>query len=91
MTTRTNYCICFDLNGENAYLNRFDSQDGTTRLTRSKEYEYGFHEFKNTKSFKASILRYLDKCGYPTKVVLNGVDITGAQAEVVTEFIINTL
>ena len=50
--------------------------------------EYGSYDFEDAKSFKASVERYVSKYGQPTKIVLNGVDMSGIQAEAVLELIL---
>lgn len=84
-----NIVICFNIGFDNAFLSRVTDSQGNESFTRSKEYEFGFHEFKDADGFKASVKRYTEKYGAPYKVVLNGDDITGYQAETLAEFIIN--
>lgn len=88
MTTRINFCICFDLGYDTAFLGRFERENGKATYTRSKEMEYGSYDFEDAKSFKASVERYVSKYGQPTKIVLNGVDMSGIQAEAVLELIL---
>ena len=87
---KMNICIVFSLGYEKAFLSRTKShRTGELEYKRSKEHEFGYHEFKNVESFKASIKRYTDKYGAPVKVILNGDDFEGIQAETLCEFIIN--
>lgn len=84
-----NFTIVFDLGFEKAYLCRRIDHNERVFFERTKEYQFGYHEFKDADSFKASVKRYTDKYGAPTKVILNGADIDGYQAETLTEFIVN--
>ena len=86
---RFNIVICFDLGFEKAYLSRLTDCSNNEVFTRSKEYEFGYYEYKNAEAFKSAVKRYTDKYGAPTKVILNGDDIDGYQAETLTEFIVN--
>jgi hypothetical protein len=84
-----NICIVFNLGGEKAYLSRATYRDGSTSYQRAKEYQFGYHEFKDVNGWKASIKRYTEQYGAPEKVILNGNDFTGYNAETLCEFIVN--
>ena len=84
-----NFTIVFDLGFEKAYLSRVTDCRGNESFQRSKEYEFGYHEFKDADGFKASVKRYTERYGCATKVILNGDHIDGYQAETLCEFIVN--
>ena len=84
---KKNIVIVFDLGWEKAYLSRVTTSNGETHFERSKENEYGSHEFKTAAAFVQSVERYWERYGAPQKVILGGDHIEGYQAETLTEFI----
>ena len=82
-----NFTIVFDLGWEKAYLSRVTTSNGVTCFERSKENEYGSHDFKTAAAFVKSVERYWERYGAPTKVILGGDHIDGYQAETLAEFI----
>ena len=84
---KMNIVIVFDLGWEKAYLSRVTTSNGKTHFERSKENEFGSHEFETAADFVKSVGRYWKRYGAPTKVILGGDHIDGYQAETLAEFI----
>lgn len=71
--------VVFETNFGEAYLSRSTSQGYGVEYTRTKEYGFSLHYFKDAKSFKGSIKRYVKQYGLPERILLNGGELQGTE------------